>query len=58
VNALGTPTPNLDIIEIVKACGVKDVHHLPIGASDDEIKAMIKVGLSEDSLSFLLVDVE
>jgi indolepyruvate ferredoxin oxidoreductase alpha subunit len=58
VNALGTPTPKLDIIEIVRACGVKDVYHLSIGASDDEIKAMIKVGLSEDSLSFLLVDVE
>jgi len=58
VNALGRPAPILDIIEIARVCGVPEVHHLPIGTSDDEIKAIIKMGLSDNYLSMLVLDVK
>ena len=58
VDTLGKPAPVLDIVEIAKACGVPKVHHLTVGASDDEIKAMLKIGLSDQSLCMLLLDVE
>jgi indolepyruvate ferredoxin oxidoreductase alpha subunit len=57
VDAIGRPAPILDIVEIARVCGVPEVHHLPIGASDDDIKAMIKVGLSSKNLSMLVLDV-
>ncbi len=58
VDTLGKSAPVLDIIEIAKACGLPMVHHLPVGASDDEIKAVLKIGLSGKELSMLLLDVE
>jgi hypothetical protein len=48
----------LDIVEIARVCGVPEVHHLPVGASDDEIKAIIKLGLSGKHLSMLVLDVQ
>ena len=58
VDALGRPAPILDIVEIARVCGVPDVHHLPVGASDDEIKDIIKIGLSGKYLSMLVIDVQ
>lgn len=58
INTLGKPAPVLDIVEIAQACGVPSVQHLPIGASDDEIKTMIKIGLVAKELSLLLLNVE
>jgi indolepyruvate ferredoxin oxidoreductase alpha subunit len=57
MNALGESAPRLDILEIVRACGVPSVYHLPVGACDDEVAAMLKVGLSEENLTMLLLDV-
>jgi indolepyruvate ferredoxin oxidoreductase alpha subunit len=57
VDALGRPAPILDIVEVARVCGVPEVHHLPVGASDDEIKAIIKMGLSDKCLSMLVLDV-
>jgi indolepyruvate ferredoxin oxidoreductase alpha subunit len=58
VNALGDPSPVLNIIAIAEACGVPKVYHLPVGSSDDQIKSIIKICLSEQVLSLLLLDVE
>jgi indolepyruvate ferredoxin oxidoreductase alpha subunit len=57
VDALGRPAPILDIVEIAKVCGVSEVHHLPPGASDEEIKTIIKMGLTDKCLSMLVLDV-
>jgi indolepyruvate ferredoxin oxidoreductase alpha subunit len=57
INTLGQPAPMLNIAEIAEVCGVPKVHHLPEGASDDEIKARLKIGLSDHCLSMLLLDV-
>ena len=58
VDAMGRPAPILDIVEIARACGVTEAHHLPVGASDDEIKAIIKLGLSNNCLSMFVLDVK
>jgi indolepyruvate ferredoxin oxidoreductase alpha subunit len=57
VDALGRSAPILDIVEIARACGVPKIHHLPVSASDDEIKAIIKLGLSDNCLSMFVLDV-
>ena len=58
VDALGRPAPLLDILEIARACGIPKIYHLPSGSSDDQIKDMLKIGLSDRELCMLLLDVE
>jgi indolepyruvate ferredoxin oxidoreductase alpha subunit len=58
VGTLGSPAPCLNIVQIAQACGVRNAHHLPVGASDDEIKDHIKAGLSERNLYLLTLDVD
>ena len=58
IDALGEPAPKLDILDIAQACGVPKVYYLPVGVSDEMIKATIKSGLSDDIFSMLLLDVE